>query len=100
MTEQDLLAVMNVLVAANRLGFQILAQQCERRLAVHLEYVRNEINSYLSCNLLKCAWHVFCREFETSTLQECLQFAQSYNLSRLEKQCSSALRRKEQMNFK
>ena len=34
-------AVMNVLVAANRFGFKVLAQQCERKLSLNLEYVKN-----------------------------------------------------------
>ena len=31
-------AVMNILVAANRFGFKVLAQQCERKLSLNLEY--------------------------------------------------------------
>lgn len=37
--EYHLDSVMNVLAAANRLGFQFLAQQCERMLSMHLGYV-------------------------------------------------------------
>lgn len=63
-------AVMNVLIAANRFGFKVLAQQCERKLSLNLE------------------------RFSTLVVQECLQFALAYNLTRLEKQCISTLKRK------
>jgi hypothetical protein len=60
---------MNIVVAANRLGFHNLAQQCERKLSLHL----GENFPY--------------------NAENCLQFAQSYNLMRLEKQCIEVLRR-------
>mmetsp|Transcript_18907 Transcript_18907/g.26037 ORF Transcript_18907/g.26037 Transcript_18907/m.26037 type:complete len:685 (+) Transcript_18907:511-2565(+) len=70
LSESQLDSVMNILVAANRLGFQLLALQCERKLSTHLGLL-----SRLS-------------------VEGCLQFAQAYNLGRLEKQCVAALSRK------
>ena len=84
-------AVMNVLVAANRFGFKVLAQQCERKLSLNLEYVKK-------CKIiptLSIFWNeLIHRRFSTLVVQECLQFALAYNLTRLEKQCTSTLKRK------
>lgn len=65
----DLNEVMSILVAANRLGFTSLMQQCERLLSLHLGH-------YFPFNA-----------------QNCLDFAVSYNIPRLERQCREILKK-------
>lgn len=60
---------MAILVAANRLGFTSLTQQCERVLSLHLGH-------YFPFNA-----------------QNCLDFAVAYNIPRLERQCREILQK-------
>jgi hypothetical protein len=61
--------IMSALVAANRFGFQYLTQYCERVLSLHLGH-------YFPHNALNC-----------------LEFAQSYGIARLERQCIEILKK-------
>ncbi len=65
----DMNFVMGALVAANRLGFSLLTQHCERLLSLHLG------------------------EYFPHNAENCLSFAAAYNIPRLERQCLKVLKR-------
>lgn len=51
-------AIMNVLVASNRFGFKVLAQQCERKLSMNLEYAIVNLMIVDRCQINTCCFLV------------------------------------------